>query len=468
MPTPPLDGADIQGLLFHSYKQLPHADYRFFRLTDPSLPFALWLSDLIAKRKIASIGREPQGLADNLALGLTATGLVKLLGFAYTPDNLPSEFVEGMIEPHRSRLLGDIGANDPGGWLWGHEAGADRIDGVLISFASNAAAAKALGEDHVSAAHGMTLVYAVPAQIDGTEPFGFRDGISQPVIKGTARHAGLAQSDSGEERVQAVDAGEFVLGYLDGSGNLPRSLSVSASADIEGVLPAVTTMRRELRDFGRNGTFMVIRQLRQDVEGFAAFTKSAAQPGQTGDDIAEKMVGRRKSGAALALGAKGNNDFDYTQDLEGLGCPVGAHVRRANPRASVPAGSAHAALAVVNRHRIIRRGRRYELPGGETGLVFVALNASISRQFEFVQSAWCNNPVFGALQAETDPLSGQVRGAHPDAAPQDRFTIPASPYGRVLTGLQQWVTVRGGGYFFLPGLTALGVLARNAMLPADA
>jgi hypothetical protein len=41
----------------------------------------------------------------------------------------------------------------------------------------------------------------------------------------------------------------------------------------------------------------------------------------------------------------------------------------------------------------------------------------------------------------------------------ERFTIPDSPVRRCLKGLPAFVQTVGGGYFFLPGLSALRFLA---------
>jgi hypothetical protein len=118
-----------------------------------------------------------------------------------------------------------------------------------------------------------------------------------------------------------------------------------------------------------------------------------------------------------------------------FGCPIGAHIRRANPRDSLGAGGA-AAEASANRHRLVRRGRSYgpPLPPGEVnddeverGLMFVCLNADIERQFEFVQQNWINNPAFGGLYAERDPLVGAIE-------PPAHLTVRRTPSARSSKG----------------------------------
>src|SRR6185295_16851218 len=96
---------------------------------------------------------------------------------------------------------------------------------------------------------------------------------------------------------------------------------------------------------------------------------------------------------------------------------------------------------------------------GERGLYFVALNANLARQFEFVQNAWIMGTQVGGLVDERDPLVGS-RESIPGSPTPDTFSLPqAAGLRRRITGLPQFVTVRGGAYFFLPGVRALRYLA---------
>src|SRR5262249_38161926 len=163
--------------------------------------------------------------------------------------------------------------------------------------------------------------------------------------------------------------------------------------------------------------------------------------------LAARMVGRWPSGAPLVLAPFADdpsladaNDFRYeTLDTAGLRCPVGAHVRRANPRDSLdPRPGSDAAIAVGKRHRLIRRGRSYGAPDGpaERGLIFIGVCANISRQFEFIQASWIGNAKFNGLYDDADPLVG----AHePNGA---TFTVPALPVRRRFAGMPPFVKVR--------------------------
>jgi deferrochelatase/peroxidase EfeB len=267
------------------------------------------------------------------------------------------------------------------------------------------------------------------------------------------------------------------------------------------------------------------------VRGFWRWVaKEAAHAGADATLLAESMVGRRMGGAPLPDFETGLplpgvdprdrslNGFLFDSDPDGLSCPIGAHVRRANPRtgdapAAVegPIDALLATLGLTTRrldkptsstlpweknttvrpylrheddaiasarfHRILRRGREYgrkidlaaaldaSTPDPEAGLQFICLNANIARQFEFVQGAWIANSKFATLSGEQDPLLGNREpfpvppvSATPQAA--DSFTRPgAEPSLRRSVGLPQFVTVRGGAYFFLPGLAGLKWIA---------
>jgi len=179
--------------------------------------------------------------------------------------------------------------------------------------------------------------------------------------------------------------------------------------------------------------------------------------------VAAKLMGRWRSGAPLvlapekddpALGAdmQRNNDFNYKKmDPLGYAIPLGSHCRRMNPRDTA---------ANMNRRRMIRRGATYGPPlpesapedGIERGIAAFVICASLIRQFEFAQNVWINDPNFHELGNERDPIIGTQDGTL-------EFKIPKRPIRRRITGLPAFTTVRGGAYFFLPGLKALRYLS---------
>jgi hypothetical protein len=94
--------------------------------------------------------------------------------------------------------------------------------------------------------------------------------------------------------------------------------------------------------------------------------------------------------------------------------------------------------------------------GGVRGIHFFCVNASIRNQFEFVQQNWCNNPRFGGLNDNKDPIVGDNGRA---GEPSSHMTIPGEPLGRRTAALPRFVTVNAGAYLFMPSLTVLRFLA---------
>ena len=179
--------------------------------------------------------------------------------------------------------------------------------------------------------------------------------------------------------------------------------------------------------------------------------------------LAAKFMGRWRSGAPLVLAPDAddpelgadpmrNNDFNYRhQDPQGYAVPLGSHMRRMNPRDTA---------ANMNRRRMMRRGATYgpHLPEGapedgvERGIAAFVICASLIRQFEFAQNVWVSDRNFHELGNERDPIIGAHDGTL-------EFKIPKRPIRKKITGLPAFTTVKGGAYFFLPGLRALQYLA---------
>jgi Dyp-type peroxidase family len=281
--------------------------------------------------------------------------------------------------------------------------------------------------------------HALPTE---KEAFGFRDGISHPAVEGS----GIPGTNPKEKPLKA---GEFVLGYPDESGVLPR-------------MPQPEIL-------GRNGSYVAFRKLHQRVALFRRYLKTNSSSPEEEELLAAKMMGRWRSGAPLALcplhddlelgaNAQRNNDFLYeADDAIGYKTPAGCHIRRSNPRDASVAG-------IARIHRMIRRGTSYgpllaegvlEDDGADRGLMFAFIGASLGRQFEFVQSEWLNNGGFIGSGGAKDPITGANDGS-------GVFAIPQRPMRRRLYGLPRFVVTRGGEYCFLPGLRALRWLAELA------
>ncbi|TGT60065.1 cytochrome P450 [Mesorhizobium sp. M00.F.Ca.ET.170.01.1.1] len=414
-------------------------------------------------------------------------------------ETFPVAFRHGMGNPERSRILDDSGADAPDKWEWGS---LDRpIDAVVVCYARTPerlqAEVAAVTEATVSA--GMKIAAELPLAVnrkpeaDGDksaraakqddaakgagrqqrerayEHFGFVDGISQPIIRGTAR------ANKGAASMHLVAPGEFLFGYRDEHGFYPSSPSVAAAQDRTGILSQVRRSRHipglppPPRDFGRNGSFLVVRQFEQHVDRFQDYCKEAAvraardtgNAAVTQDWVAAKMLGRWQNGSSLTRnpdrpGRAVDNDFALgAEDPQGHHCPLGAHIRRSNPRDSL-GEDRETQIQIGKRHRILRVGRTYEKKkkGGkvEKGLLFMCLNADIERQYEFIQQTWVSQTSFQGLVAEKDPMIGTQGSAN------GRFTIPAWEKVTVLEKMPQFVTTKGGGYFFMPSRSALRYL----------
>lgn len=461
-----LDLPDIQGIVTTGYAHMPHSRYLFLTVTNPEQA-RLWLHHTIPQ--ITTSARRVHGEAKPhfaANIGFTSLGLAAI---GLTPDTMntfPREFMQGIAHGERARVLGDTDDSAPDRWEFGG-VNTDEVHLLLLLYAASAAGLETGSQqlwDRTSLNSGLTLAYGQDSFKKGEdEPFGFRDGMSQPLIEGVLGKVSPGQS--------VLKAGEFLLGYTNGYGVMPAMPTVDAylpGADVLDVSPENLSRR----EFARNGTYLVLRKLAQDVEGFHKFLdEQTRNPDNSSNSakqtwLAAKMVGRWPSGAPLTLcptaddpqlGADGerNNSFKFSEtDAEGFACPIGSHIRRANPRDSLPPNPNKSAL-VSDRHRIIRRGRPFNettAAGTEQGLVFIALNADLQRQFEFIQQTWINSPKFGGLYDNKDPLSSDNDGS-------GVMVIQQKPVRLKIHGLPRFVQVRGGGYFFLPGIRALRFLA---------
>lgn len=513
---------DVQGLVLSGYPRLRYSAFLLLRFLpdgpDQRAAAKQWLARLarlLVRADKADAEAEPDAVRDTpspitnltamktrsassawaINLALTARGLQRLGVGRHELAHFSQEFLEGMAPlpngthaiPRRCNLLGDVGDNSPDCWHWGGWEANREIDGVLLLYAGTKDSLQALiaaetahmqpaAEPILSDSPKLTGRLILPGRVfcDGKEHFGFKDGISQPIIEGTRIAARAKKRNPKEFRISVVKAGEFVLGYPN-----ERNAAVSFANN-----PARTSSDSEadgapVRDLGRNGTYLVLRQLEQDVQAFDSFVTKAAQQvhgeanARTKEWVASRLIGRLPNGEPLigpaadaAETAGPRNDFLYHfEDGHGLTCPIGAHIRRANPRDTI-GPNPDAALRLSKMHRIIRRGRPYgERPSSEglraegaagtdepRGIYFIGLNADIAGQFEMIQHSWLNNVHFGGLYAGTDPLSHFRAGG-------DVMTIQARPANLHIEGMAPFVTVRGGAYFFLPGIKALEALA---------
>ncbi len=534
----PAIAAQTQGLVVTGFGSLPKGCALLLNIgpTDPTGPNrGAWLDTLNQIAPVTSAQKPDSDTIQAAALAFTWTGL-QVMGLAETAlASFLTPFREGMMQEDRLRRLGDRrggkwlqtvidggpkwSANVPQSAALGPQTeaynvhryfsetafgGGKIVHAILLLYTPDDASALALSAKIEAALlpHDVTRVRRIDLNLEvepsgvSNEHFGFADGLSQPVpfdAGGAVIQNGLPVTQ--RDPVQGVPLGEVLLGYVNGHHEIapgpvvPGDRTVKPDPDARepkvrpdprpaeaGLLP--DPKAQGFFDFGLNGSYLVIRELKQDV---AAFWKSmqdnaaaitARDPVQsahvTADWLAERVVGRNRLGQVLGpdgpmpLDPDGKPDSTFlfrNRDPLGHGCPLGSHVRRANPRdtlAPTP-DQGPTLLHSANNHRILRRARKYGAriadpmvdDGADRGLLFMCLNTDIARQFEFVQTTWLLNSSFATLYDEVDPLVG----------PDGLMTVPEDPLRRTIH-VQTFVQMVGGDYFFLPSLPALRYLAK--------
>ncbi len=466
---------DIQAVLRAGFGSLTRSRFWLLTIARPAQA-AAWIDQLrasgllISAEALGAVGGKPKVQIDEAAAiafsfaGLRELGIVESEDFPF-----PTPFRSGMGSEIRKTLLRDTPRDT---WQWAdvdacaEAACARQVVHVLVAHWWSAAAEgskKFVPPGEPAFRQPARLVAGCPSYFrDGGmyEPFGFRDGLSQPVIDGMSDESGESRGAAEREagsvmyRDRQVMPGEFIVGYR----NEYRELTYSPDAlgwratDFGGHAGAA---------FSLNGSYLAVRQIEQHVTAFGERDKpvDAYRACPDGVTVAEKMIGRRRdpigtplvlrSRAAPTTAAQADAFRFRVDDANGLLCPRGAHVRRVNPRDSLGVDG-ESAIRNSKLHRLLRRGRPYRAGVADTkteGIFFIACNADLERQFEFIHQRWLANPRFSDLDSEDDSTVGA-------ATPGRTFSIPALPVGATVS-LEQFSTTRGGGYFFLPGLRAL-------------
>ena len=468
-----LNASDLQGFVLRGYN-MPYARYCFLRFDDAGRTREL-IRQLL---KVITTGQLwDQGKPDSTVnLAFTHKGLAALQLPLATLISFPVEFQQGMKA--RGSILGDVGINAPEHWdaVWKEgEVHAWLAINAVTEEAREVrfAAVKAMMEQ-TGGAHCLDFQDAAALVEDGKvtlkEHFGYTDGFGNPDYAGVCRST---QPGQGKRLADGswvpLATGELLLGYADEAGELPV-------APIPHIL-------------AENGTFMVYRKLHENVGTFRAFLDDWGARYGAGDafakeKLASKFVGRWRDGTpvelspdqpnpAIAQDPNQSTNFTYGGDAGGTRCPIGAHVRRVHPRDAFGFEG-----RLINRRRITRRGLPYgpyaaehdpgsaedprELDAVDRGVIFMALNANLSRQFEFVQQQWIAYGNDARLGNEKDLLMGGHVEGEKYSIQGDR--TPGNP-PLFCTGLPNFVELRGGEYFFLPSITALGIIALDLVDP---
>src|SRR5450755_1218333 len=478
-----LDLADIQGFILRGYR-MPMVRHFLLTVGVPAAARKL-LGRLVSDEESDvpqittaedwHVGFSP-GPGDNpadpprhkpdycLNLGITWPGLIAL----EIKDRVPTlafksfgAFIAGAAE--RAQLVGDTGASAPQNWIDAFGKGSDHVlvtlhaisPEAMTSYSDRLSALFAEGDAfrEIWRQDGMALMEMRDGEPVSTFKvhFGYTDGISMTTIRGGPERYPL-------DHQQPCEPWLFVL--RDEAENY--------------FVP-------EPRELGLNGSFAVFKMIETDVVGFEKCLQSdkdAIDP----ELLAAKICGRWRNGIPLMLSPDTDrpqggipteqlNNFEYVNadgsgDPKGLRCPVGAHMRRINPRGQPVTGQGQPGGS-NNTHRLIRRGMPYgpvydpsqPYDSIERGLLGYFINSSIENQYEFVLGHWVNDSEFaGAVRLHPkskDPMIGTQDPA------ESIFVIPqanGAPPIRIM-GLSSFTTTKAAAYCFLPSITAIKFIA---------
>lgn len=454
-PMTPIDLADVQGNILRGcrVKWARH----FALQVEQAAPAYRFIAGLVSgdealSPQVSTAAQWQQRPAYFLNIGFTFSGLGALGVAPETLQLFPEAFRQGPAL--RAASLGDTGESAPEAWCLGRP---DTPIHMLVSLYADGHQrpefehrTAQLRDRFVQCGLKEVTCHEAEALPDGRFHFGYRDGIAQPRIAGVCW-------DTGPDMQPEASAGEFLLGkgYIN-----------QYNGNFIGDLP------RGLCD---NATYAAVRIMAQDVVKFEQLIEQAASEANMDKElIAAKLMGRWRDGTPLSLSPEWPlpqldnqqiNQFDFAptaehpsfyDDSEGLRCPMGAHIRRLNPRGGLSAGKPHS-------RRIIRRGLPYGPPyegGGddqrERGLFGLFICGDLAMQFEFLVSTWANRDI-GApgLRNTRDPIIG----AQPEGG--GTFVIRTAD-GRdpiEIDHVERLVTTRGSLYLLMPGLGGLRFLA---------
>lgn len=472
MPT--INYADVQGTILRGYR-VDLARHFILQITNPAAAGA-FIGNLVngtgglpAITTAAPWTQKPECFVN---ISFTNTGLAKLGVSQAELATFDLGFQRGATSKVTAGIVGDTGPSDPTHWIGNLSNGANVHVVLNLWVASDPQVLESVtARLRTAFAAGMTELSSFDANAlpDNGIQFGYRDSIAQPTVDGAPSRKSPSPDDQ-----PVVATGEFLLGYPNQAGGT-TSLSPT--------------------ELSTNCSYAAFRILQQDVAGFESFlTTYGAKAGMDPELLAAKVCGRWRNGNPLELSPTSQlpclpdeqlNDFQYvskdpaTDDTLGLKCPIGAHIRRNNPRdeAVIGAGSPF--------HRIVRRAIPYGPPYDPSkpddtprGLIGYFINASLTNQFEFLQGQWDQTSDF--VMSATSPAGSSQGNAVFNISGEDvflgvntpstsSFTLAAAgangKNNTTLTGFGQFIITVGSVYCFLPSIAGLKYLAA---LPAQA
>ncbi len=421
-----------------------------------------------------------------LNVGITANGLRALGVSDRSVDTFPEEYREGPLR--RAVKVGDVGESAPTNW----QHGFGRPDDVHLMWTiyagipGDTTAGAVLDEitQRLESLWAATDAFAVTSQLDGSAlandqvHFGYRDSISQPRFQ---------IHDQAHDDTPSDDHADIRIGKLD---RQPVASVGAVLLGYDSTFPNVKWQMPTPKELGVNGAFNAFRMLEQDVDSFEEFLKQTAAkyasqyPSVTEEWVAAKLLGRWRNGVPLALAPNapdqfrpwGNgflgtdvesslNNFDYPDmdptwnDPDGVHCPIGSHIRRANPR-----GARIVQRSANNTRRLVRRGMPYGPPydpqhprdGKPRGLLGSFLCASLIAQYESIMYDWIN---LGLQDPRITGTNDPILGANTERTSHFEIPMPSGQKSIVLTGFPRFIKTVGSAYLFCPSITALRLIA---------
>ena len=462
---------DVQrGIVEAHAVRLTHGCALLITVTD-AVSAAGFLARLCTWVTRATVAEPPDGIYVNVAF--SHTGLKRLGLTEAHLEAFPVEFREGMEA--RAGLLGDVRGNHPGHWSlplrnWPAPISVNglaarvQMSAVHIVVQMFTAARSAKGDHELvgNPSHPLhAKVTALMAGIGGAELLSVQT-LRRHLVGPAVPHGPLQARDH--------------FGFIDGISQ-PQVGPVPATPPWNNFVPLGAVLRGHGNGDGdaaecdpllHNGSFLVMRKLRQDVDALNdRLAAGATATGLSTAELKSRMLGRVVATAApLVLpAAPMANDFDYSADADGRLCPFQAHIRRANPRT---------APADQTVPRLVRRGMAYgpvAAPGDgvDRGVMFMAYNASIGEQFEVIQRWISGGNSSGVFSGESDPLLGVPQGGDPRTFRfHDGKTVMRMALDDPGQPARPFVQLEWGAYLFAPSLSALEALRVIASAPKAA
>lgn len=443
---------DLQGDILKANGRL-FATHIVFSFIGPPAKVKVWLSQLAATYLTSAARQIAEAAAHRLThvdagifgtVGLTAAAY-QWLGFdlAHIPRDRQARFLAGMTDSGTQALLNDPPVQCLDAWSQGTQA---PVHAVLNLFNNTEAGLTSAVATITAGAAGLATLLTVQtarrlfnAARQPIEPFGFQDGVSQPLFY----------------------AQDIPQNLPPGAYDPSAPLSLVLLADPNGANPYSC------------GSFLVYRKLKQDTVGFqndvtALASKLSIDPKLAGayamgrfQDGTPVIDSDHPTGAPLV-----DNTFQFASDANAARCPFQAHIRKANPRGDTVRSNG-APLDVERGHRIVRRAFSFVDPAEGTGLHFFCYQSDIGNQFEFIQSAWANMAHFSRMDTGLDPVIGQAGSGSLCTRPA---TVPTpQPWpnvwddgGKGTTPMDfgRWVSLKGGAYLFAPSLSFFAILGK--------